>query len=297
MMGVINVLKPPHMTSHDVVAVLRRILKMKRIGHTGTLDPMAAGVLPICVGRATRIVEYLIEDQKTYRCEMTLGQETDTQDKWGEVIETGETDIDQEKLIEAMNSFIGDIWQIPPMYSALKKDGKKLYELAREGITVEREPRLRTIYDITFLRRDGNKVWFDVTCSKGTYIRTLCHDIGKKLGTCAHMSFLLRTASGVFEMDKTWTVEELMNSTPEEIQKTMMTPVDRSLGERPSAHIPKNLVKMVLNGVKIDLAEYLDQPLEGIVDQVLIYSKKRFLGIGIYDGRLRMDKLFASGDA
>ncbi len=186
---IINILKPPNMTSHDVVGRLRRLTRIKRIGHTGTLDPMAAGVLPVCIGKATKIIEYFEQDAKTYRCEMTLGASTDTEDAWGTVLESSDYVPTEEELRATLLSFVGEIDQIPPMYSALKINGKKLYELAREGKIVEREARRRTIHEIIIIRMDlENKTVLDVKCSKGTYVRTLCHDVGLKLGCYGHMS-------------------------------------------------------------------------------------------------------------
>lgn len=208
--GILNLLKPPGMTSHDVVSYVKRVLKIKKIGHTGTLDPGAAGVLPICMGRATKAVDYIMEKEKKYRAEITFGVVTDTQDSYGEVLCRMKPEFSSDRFHEVLKSFTGEIEQVPPMYSAVKHEGRKLYELAREGISVERKPRkvyIKSIVSVHSFLPD--RAVFDVECSKGTYIRALCHDIGEKLGCGAHMSFLLRTRSGTFTISDALTLEEL----------------------------------------------------------------------------------------
>ena len=186
--GVIVIRKEKGFTSHDVVAKLRGILHMKKIGHTGTLDPDAEGVLPVALGKATRLVDMITDKEKTYEAVMRLGVVTDTQDMSGTVLsQTTELSVTEEELCTVVSSFVGDYMQVPPMYSALKVNGKKLYELAREGKTVERKPRPVHFYEIEILDISFPLVRFRVTCSKGTYIRTLCHDIGEKLGCGASM--------------------------------------------------------------------------------------------------------------
>jgi tRNA pseudouridine55 synthase len=218
--GIINLLKTAGMTSHDGVQMLRRLTGVKRIGHTGTLDPMAVGVLPLCIGSAARITEYLDLDYKKYRCEMQLGLETDTQDIWGTVIQDnrGNYIFDSEKIEGALNSFQGLISQYPPGYSAVRVNGRRLYEYARRGEEVEITPRQVNIKSITVINMDPEKtrVTFDVECSKGTYIRTICHDAGRILGCGAVMSCLIRTASGVFTLENTVTIEELTEGNPEQ---------------------------------------------------------------------------------
>ena len=192
--GIINVYKEKGFTSHDVVAKLRGIVGQKKIGHTGTLDPDATGVLPVCLGKATKLCDLLTDKNKTYEAVLLLGKTTDTQDITGEVLEEKSTEaLTEEKVREAIEGFIGDYEQIPPMYSALKVNGKKLYELAREGKVIERKARLVKILDIQILEIDLPKVRMEVSCSKGTYIRTLCHDIGEKLGCGGCMESLIRT--------------------------------------------------------------------------------------------------------
>jgi tRNA pseudouridine 55 synthase len=217
--GVINLLKPPGITSHDAVARMRRILGERRIGHGGTLDPGAAGVLPILVGPATKLMPFVTEQTKAYRAEMTLGIVTDTQDASGETIRVSESfSLPPVRLGDAMAAFLGEIEQVPPMTSAIRVGGRRLYELARKGHEVERPPRKVHIYEmhvVAVLPRGttqlvtGTRVLFDVVCSKGTYIRTLCHDIGERLGCGAHMSFLVRTRVGPYTLEKSHTFAEI----------------------------------------------------------------------------------------
>ncbi|CAI6028101.1 tRNA pseudouridine(55) synthase TruB [Cohnella sp. JJ-181] len=212
--GVLAVWKPAGWTSHDVVAKARRILGVKRIGHTGTLDPAVTGVLPICVGRATRLVEYLQELPKTYEATIRLGIATDTEDLTGEVVESRDAShLDEAAIREAILSFEGDIMQVPPMVSAVKIDGKRLYELAREGVTVERPARPVTIHEIRVAEIKSGipqpEASFSVRCSKGTYIRTLCVDIGRKLGVPAAMAVLQRTESAGLVPDDSLTLDEI----------------------------------------------------------------------------------------
>ena len=211
--GIINLLKPAGMTSHDAVQFLRRLTGVKRIGHTGTLDPMAVGVLPLCIGSAARITEYLDLDYKKYRCEMQLGLETDTQDIWGTVIQDNRDRclLGRDQIEEALSSFQGLISQYPPGYSAVRVNGKRLYEYARQGQEVEIKSREVNIKSITVIRSDleRGRITFDAECSKGTYIRTICHDTGRLLGCGAAMSCLVRTASGAFSIENSVTLEEL----------------------------------------------------------------------------------------
>ena len=218
--GVINVLKPPGMTSHDVVAFIRRLYGIKRVGHAGTLDPAAAGVLPIFLGSATRLVEYLADADKSYRAELTFGVATDTGDDTGNILATSPCSKPESAQIKGvLASFVGDSEQIPPMYSAVKIGGKKLYELARSGQVVERKPRSIKIDAISLVAEYETGFLFDVTCSKGTYIRTLCIDIGNKLSNLAVMSFLVRTRVGNFYLQHSLTLEEIAADRETAIQK------------------------------------------------------------------------------
>lgn len=198
--GILNVYKEKGYTSHDVVAKLRGILKQKKIGHTGTLDPDAEGVLPVCLGSATKVCDLLTDKDKTYETVLLLGQETDTQDTSGTILHQAEVQADAAEVESCIMSFVGEYDQIPPMYSALKINGKKLYELAREGKVVERAAGRVQIHSIRIIEIDLPRVRMEVTCSKGTYIRTLCHDIGQKLGCYGCMEQLLRTRVSVFTL-------------------------------------------------------------------------------------------------
>lgn len=207
--GVLNVYKEKGYTSHDVVAKLRGILRQKKIGHTGTLDPDAEGVLPVCLGKGTRLCDMLTDNSKAYRAVLLLGLETDTQDISGQVVAERPPETREEKVREAVMGFEGEYAQIPPMYSALKVNGKKLYELARAGKTVERQPRQVTIHEIVIESVELPRVAMTVRCSKGTYIRTLCHDIGRKLGCGGCMESLLRVQAGRFLLEDSLKLEEI----------------------------------------------------------------------------------------
>ena len=210
MEGIAAVLKPPSMSSSDVVVDVRRIYETRRVGHLGTLDPEAAGVLPVCVGRAVRLFDYLVDKQKTYLCEIVFGTATDTQDAQGTVTETSDRVVMEAMLDGVLPQFTGRLLQTPPMYSALKYNGRKLYELALEGKEIPDKSREITIATLERAETLGkNRFLLSVVCSRGTYIRTLCSDIGKALGVPAHMAFLLRTASGAFTLDRTFTIAEL----------------------------------------------------------------------------------------
>lgn len=207
--GILNIYKPTKITSFDVVRIIRKLTDEKKVGHCGTLDPEACGVLPICIGRATKAIDYIMENNKVYVAELKLGEVTDTYDIEGKVIRQCDVNVTAEEVMEAVYSFKGDIKQVPPMYSALKVNGKKLYELAREGIEIEREARSITIHDIKVLEINLPYVKMEVNCSKGTYIRSLCYDIGEKLGCGAMMSALERTATGKFTKEDSINIESL----------------------------------------------------------------------------------------
>lgn len=225
--GIINVYKEKGFTSFDVVAKLRGILGQKKVGHTGTLDPAAEGVLPVCAGKGTRLCDMLTDHDKTYRAVLLLGVVTDTQDTTGTVLsETGTDGLTEESVREAILSFAGDYDQVPPMYSALKVNGKKLYELAREGKVVERKARPVKIYDIVIESMNLPEVAMTVSCSKGTYIRTLCHDIGEKLLVGGCMKELLRTRVGRFSMEESLTLSELQSLKDEGRLSEAVLPVE-----------------------------------------------------------------------
>ena len=284
--GIINILKPPGMTSFDVVSYLRGILKTKKIGHTGTLDPGAVGVLPICVGSATKAIEFMIEKDKVYRAELTLGVSTDTQDSTGQVLSTRNVNVMSEEIREVMKEFVGHIKQTPPMYSAIKVDGKRLYELARSGITIEREPREIEIYFLNIIKitteslemnRTGIKVLFDVGCSKGTYIRTLCSDIGDRLGCGGHMSFLVRLKAGAFDIKSSITLEKLAEFAETNQLHSCFTEIDLIFKDYRSICLNPFSEKKLLQGAFIAID---DQDLsEGQI--VRVYNEAgRFFALG-----------------
>lgn len=289
MNGIVNINKPKGFTSHDVVAKLRGILRTKKIGHTGTLDPDATGVLPICVGRATKVADMLTATNKEYVAEVTLGAETDTQDASGQVINSAEVVVTKEEILEALPKFLGEIYQIPPMYSAIKQNGKKLYELAREGKEVEREPRRIEINEIEVLAFDlaNNRFTMRVACSKGTYIRTLCQDIGRELGCFGHMSELLRTKSGRFGIKEAYTlseVEDMMNKD----DLSFLQPIDKVFEEYPAICITDDKADRVCNGVKVRVSGLNEGSVYRVYDQ-----KNNFLTISrAEDGRLTILKTF-----
>ncbi|NLM51806.1 MAG: tRNA pseudouridine(55) synthase TruB [Firmicutes bacterium] len=263
MHGILNILKPAGMTSHDVVVFIRRLTGVRKCGHTGTLDPGAAGVLPICVGQATRIAEYCLEMEKSYRAEITLGTATDTEDASGTVLKQKEVGSYTEAQIDAvLKSFLGWRLQTPPMYSAVKIAGQKLYERARKGETIPRPARQIHIFKVTFLSYRENKIMFDVTCSRGTYIRTLCREIAEALGTVGHMSFLLRTKVGPFTLQEAYTLEELCQLHEKNNLKEALLPLDTALYHLPAINLDTKAAKAIKNGraVPIDSKTH-DSPL------------------------------------
>lgn len=302
MNGIINVLKPPGMTSHDVVSFVRKTINIKRVGHTGTLDPNAAGVLPICIGKATRVVQYFDDFKKVYRAELTLGFETDTQDRYGEIVGRSKLSsftIKDEDIEKVFEKFKGNISQIPPMYSAIKHNGRKLYELAREGKIVERKPREIYIYDIYVINKlDNKKIFFEAECSKGTYIRTLCNDIGRELGTLGCMTFLLRTHVGDFDIDSAFTVEEIQEYANTNSIDKIILPIDTALKHLGSLNLDISYYNILKNGGKVRLDNY-SQSLSYSDYQkgIRIYCDDVFIGVGKIDKTdnvitLKMDKVF-----
>lgn len=279
--GIISILKAPDMTSFDAVAQVRKLMKEKKVGHTGTLDPDAVGVLPICLGKATRMVELLVDDHKFYRGEITLGIETDTQDSTGTVIQRRETTmVTEERVREVLGNMTGCIQQIPPMVSALKHQGKRLYELAREGIEVPREPREIEIFSLKILWIDLPKIMIDVECSKGTYIRTLAHDCGQALGTGAHLSYLIRTGTGEFSLDNSVTLSELKEAVAENRGEQYLLPIDFGIRKLPKVTVSDEAQKKALNGACLRQEDYLDYP-TGLHagDHIRLYTTQGFVAI------------------
>ncbi|MBO8170970.1 MAG: tRNA pseudouridine(55) synthase TruB [Bacillaceae bacterium] len=257
--GILPLLKPEGMTSHDCVARLRRLTGIKKIGHTGTLDPDVTGVLPICFGQATRVVEYIQELPKQYEGELTLGVATDTLDASGNITETADVPdtITEEQVKTVFAQFKGEISQTPPMFSAVKVKGKRLYELARQGKQVERKSRRVTIYDLELRDYEWKEnrliLSFRVTCSRGTYIRVLCEDIGRALGYPAHMSGLVRTRSGPYEIRDCVTFEEMEQRVEEKSWEALLRPIDSALTHLPRVEVPDQLKEYVYNGKKINI--------------------------------------------
>ena len=280
--GVINIYKERGFTSHDVVAVVRKTLNTKKAGHTGTLDPDAEGVLPVCVGQATKLADYIMAERKSYRAEITFGAETTTQDASGEVIEKYDFRFDENALRNVLKEFIGPQRQLPPMYSAIKVNGKKLYELAREGKEIERKVREIEIYDIIIVDIfPPDRAVIDVDCSKGTYIRTLCSDIGKKLGWGAYMSSLTRTASGRFLIEDAVKLDELKEIAKNGgIDSVLITP-DRALADYKRITVGKKAEKYLYNGGKIYDRYFTCAAKPEINETVLGYDSNGRL-VGIY---------------
>lgn len=267
--AIFNVLKPPKMTSHDVIGFLRRALNTKKIGHGGTLDPDAAGVLPVFAGSVTRLLEFAVEGRKEYIAEFTLGAQTDTGDDSGEVVKTLPVpQFTQEQLLAVLAQFIGPQLQLPPMYSAIKINGKKLYQLARQGVEVERTARPIEVYKLELLHYTETSFTVRVACSKGTYIRVLGEDLATALGTCGTMSFLLRTQVGAYTIDKAFTLQEIA-ANPDGCAAEPLTAVDALPKLRVNAH----QAARITNGVRTTLAGTADGR------YVLLGPADEFLGI------------------
>lgn len=299
--GILNLLKPAGMTSHDCISFLRRVTGIKRIGHTGTLDPMAVGVLPVCIGTATRVIDYMDGGEKSYRCELLLGVETDTQDIWGSVTRSRATEaaaVTEEHLRAALASLEGEILQTPPAYSAVKVDGRRLYEYARAGQTAQAKPRPAWIRRIALRSYDpsSHRGVFNVDCGRGTYVRSLCSDAGEALGCGAAMSFLLRTASGPFQLATAATPEEAADR-----WRDLLLPPDAALGHLGRLAIPPARVSWFGNGGslrpgEVDIlrhpaglpGEGPDRPasrkaIRGETNGYTVYSGETFLGVARFE--------------
>ena len=295
--GVININKPAGWTSQDVCAKLKHALHVKKAGHTGTLDPMATGVLPVCVGKATRVIEYYGNDAKTYSCVMKLGIETDTLDVTGETLRTGSYAKVTEKAVrEAFKAYTGVIKQTPPKYSALKIDGKRAYDLARSGEDFEIKPREITIYGnkVDKIDLENGEIEFEVTCSKGTYIRTICDDIGRTLGCGAAMKELTRTASGFFRIEDSYTIEEVINaSTDAEKLGKMTVPPDITLEKLGKVILNDNRVTAFMNGNSTWSSGFRVVERSDFDEIYRVYAGGEFLGsAAIENGSLVPKKVF-----
>lgn len=276
--GIINVYKEKDFTSHDVVAKLRGIVKQKKIGHTGTLDPDATGVLPVCLGNATKLCDMLTDKSKEYVTTMRLGFCTDTQDISGEVLKKQEVNVTKEDVTEAVMSFVGKYDQIPPMYSALKVNGKKLYELAREGIEIERKARSIEIFAIEILDINLPDITMKVHCSKGTYIRTLCHDIGLKLGCFATMVSLKRTKVANFLLENAYTLSQIEECVKDEKLQDILTKTE-DMFELLSVRVAPPYEKLLFNGNPIYLNQIMERIRIGDKEQVKLYAGDRFCAV------------------
>jgi len=282
--GVVNVLKPPGLTSSDVVSDIRHIFGIKRVGHTGTLDPGAAGVLPICIGRATRLFDYLVDKEKEYIGEIAFGIATDTQDSYGEAVERMDAVVTEEMIKAVLPSFTGLQNQTAPLYSALSVGGKKMYKLAREGVEVERKVREINVPALELITQTApNRYLVRIVCSKGTYVRTLCHDIGERIGVPAHMSFLLRTRSGAFDLDGAFTIGELREMKEQDRLGEAVTSIEQSLMHIGEARMELNAKgeKFLTHGAEVVFPGVknlpVDIPLRG-------YCNGKFLGIAKSNG-------------
>lgn len=288
--GFLNILKPPGMSSGDMVFQARRLLpRGTRVGHGGTLDPDAAGVLPVCVGRAARLFDYIIDKQKTYIAELRLGVVTDTQDASGAVLERRDAStVTEADVRAALPRFTGTISQIPPMYSALKRDGQKLCDLARQGIDVKVEPRPTQVYAIQVLHENADgSFMLQIRCGRGTYIRTLCHDIGEALGTKAHMGMLLRAQTGMFTLDDAHTIEEI--DAADELSP-LLTAMDQPLGHLPRLDVQPKAERFVRNGNRLTRRELIGDVQPG--QPTRLYLNGQFCGIGRFDGEtLKFDAM------
>lgn len=275
------------MTSTDVVRWVERRTKGDKVGHVGTLDPGATGVLPICIGKATRLAEYYTNQRKHYRAEITLGINTDTQDSFGEEISRTVPTVSENDFVSALNKFIGDVEQLPPMFSAVRKNGRHLYEYARKGIEVERKKRLITIYSlelVNWYESTFPKAIFDIECSKGTYVRTICHDLGAELGCGGHMSFLLRLGTGPFTIQESKTLEEI-EACLNKGDLSFVTSPQWGLA-LPRVHLHPIRLKPFINGLSTseNMVEREDSSEESIVQ---VYCNQNFIGIGVWkDGNL-----------
>ena len=304
--GIINVYKEKGFTSHDVVAKMRGILRMKKIGHTGTLDPDAEGVLPVCLGKGTKLCDMLPDQSKTYRAVLLLGQETDTQDTSGTVFARYPVAVTPAEVMAAVISFQGDYQQVPPMYSALKVNGKKLYELARAGKEVERQARPVTILDIQVEEIALPRVTMTVTCSKGTYIRTLCYDIGRKLGCGGCMEALLRTRVGGFMLADSLTLTDIERLREEGTLSEKVVPVDEIFRDLPAFVMRDEFDKLVHNGNPFQPEQAVAEnpphagSAEGLeLERVRVYDSQHvFIGIYEYHNekkRYQPQKVFLGG--
>lgn len=282
MQGILVVNKRQGITSHDCIYILRDLLGIKKIGHTGTLDPMATGVLPMTIGKATRVSSFIQNSEKEYIATIEFGIETDTEDITGNIIERSDKIPTKDEVLEILPKFTGRIEQTPPMYSAVRVDGRKLYKIAREGKVVDRPKREIRVESLELL--DSNPFTLKINCSSGTYVRTLISDIGKELGTFATMTSLIRTKVGPFSVENAIKIDDLESMTKEEIEEKLY-PTDFALRNIPKYNVPKSFFERLINGVK-----FYDKRMND--GKYSIYCRDEFIGIGEFvDGRLKIKVL------
>ena len=283
--GIINVYKETGYTSFDVVAKLRGILHVKKIGHTGTLDPDATGVLPICIGKATKVCDLLTNKDKSYTTTLLIGKSTDTYDISGTVTNESEVNVTENEVINAINSFLGEIEQIPPMYSAIKVNGKKLYELARQGKVIDRQARKVTIYNIEVIDISLPRIIMRIDCSKGTYIRSLCNDIGEKLGCFGCMESLVRNKVGDFDIENAIKIEEIEKIYNENNIDKVLLPVDYVFSSYPKGVILDDSKKYALNGAKLGMSNLVDGRINFELHEENVKNNNNFLRLYLENGK------------
>ncbi len=280
MNGFFNVLKPPGMSSSQVVGFVRRLIDGEKAGHAGTLDPQAAGILPVMTGKAARLFDYLVDKQKAYVAEIAFGAATDTQDAQGKVTERGDQYPTVTQVRAILPRFIGQVLQAPPSYSAIKQNGQRLYDLARKGELIQTQPRLIQVDDIILGEEtDNHGMMLHIRCGKGTYVRTICHDLGHALSCPAHMRFLLRTKSGVFTLDNAFTLEELQSAKESGRLHECLLPMDLPLKHLPCGHVPPTLAAICKNGGKMPVSAF--PGLLNVADYtpIRLYLNDAFMGI------------------
>ncbi|MDW5300699.1 MAG: tRNA pseudouridine(55) synthase TruB [Sedimentibacter sp.] len=288
MNGILNILKPTGMTSHDVVSSVRKILDMKKVGHAGTLDPNVAGVLVICVGKGTKLSEYLMNGDKTYICELILGQSTDTQDSYGKMVKkTDNVHVNYEDLIKTLKEFEGEQLQVPPAYSAVKLNGKKLYEYARQNIVVEKPGKTVYIKELKLLKYEGERVLLQVKCSKGTYMRTLCNDIGERLGTLGYMGVLVRTEAKGLHIENSVTLEELKFLKDNNRLYGCLIPIDK-------IYVLDHIIVDEINYERLIAGNEVSSNTSALTsEEFYIYSKNKLVGIGrkVRENMIKVEKM------
>lgn len=296
MNGILCINKPQGFTSFDVAAKLRGMLKTKKIGHAGTLDPMATGVLPVFVGNATKACDIMPDSSKSYRASFRLGEQSDTQDSTGTILKTADVNCTAADIEALLPKFRGEIMQIPPMYSAVSVNGKRLYELARQGIEVEREPRRITVFSLEleeYSESTGEGV-LNISCSKGTYIRTIINDIGEALGCGGLMTALVRTVSNGFSLSECITLEEVQKYADTDSAEELLIPVEKLFENLPAVYLDAHCTKLYRNGVKLYAEKINIREKDESVRYRIFSDEKKFMGLAfVKDGCLRVFKNFA----